>query len=88
MMLHRSRRQFRHRGARAAAAKHPGCNRPNRNGTHVAGLIRTDTSGSGPVPAPPALLTRIARILTTAAEHTSNTDLAATLRRDVMRASG
>ncbi|MGV9482310.1 hypothetical protein RND64_20065 [Gordonia sp. w5E2] len=40
------------------------------------------------MPAPPALLTRIARILTTAAEHTSNTDLAATLRRDVMRASG
>ena len=54
----------------------------------VTGLIQADTSGSGPVPAPPALLTRIARILTTAAEHTDNTDLAATLRRDAMRASG
>ncbi|MFC9982673.1 hypothetical protein [Gordonia sp. NPDC127522] len=54
----------------------------------VTGLLQADTSGSGPVPAPPALLTRIARILTTAAEHTDNTDLAATLRRDAMRASG
>ncbi|WP_168701050.1 hypothetical protein [Gordonia paraffinivorans] len=54
----------------------------------VTGLIQADTSGSGPVPVPPALLTRIARILTTAAEHTDNTDLAAVLRRDAMRASG
>lgn len=55
----------------------------------VTGLIQADTSsGSGSVPAPPALLTRIARILTAAPEHTTNTDLAATLRRDAMRASG
>ncbi|PKZ64141.1 hypothetical protein CYJ73_18640 [Gordonia terrae] len=54
----------------------------------VTGLIQADTPGSGPVAVPPALLTRIARILTTAAEHTDNTDLAATLRRDAMRASG
>ncbi|WP_254859789.1 hypothetical protein [Gordonia sp. IITR100] len=54
----------------------------------VTGLIQADASGSGPVPVPPALLARIARILTTAAEHTDNTDLAAVLRRDAMRASG
>lgn len=54
----------------------------------VTGLIQADTPGSGPVAVPPALLTRIARILTTAAEHTDSTDLAATLRRDAMRASG
>ncbi|MFT4397814.1 hypothetical protein ACLTEW_23055 [Gordonia lacunae] len=54
----------------------------------VTGIIQSDTPGSAPVPVPPALLARIARILTTAAEHTDNTDLAATLRRDAMRASG
>lgn len=55
----------------------------------VTGLIQADTSsGTGPVPVPPALLTRIARILTTAAEYTDNADLAAVLRRDAMRASG
>lgn len=54
----------------------------------VTGLIQADTTGGGPVPIPPALLSRIARILTTAAEHTDNADLAAALRRDAMRASG
>ncbi|OBB17036.1 hypothetical protein A5761_11325 [Mycolicibacterium setense] len=51
----------------------------------VAGLVQSDHT-SGPVSAPPALLSRIGRFLATVAELTDNPDLSAALRRDAMRA--
>ncbi len=51
----------------------------------LAGLIQSDHSG-GPIAAPPALFSRIARTLTTVADLTDNTRLAKALRRDAMRA--
>lgn len=51
----------------------------------LAGLIQSDHT-VGPVAAPPAMLARIARTLTTVADLTDNEDLAAALRRDAMRA--
>lgn len=51
----------------------------------LAGLIQSDHT-VGPVAAPPAMLARIARTLTTVADLTDNDDLAAALRRDAMRA--
>lgn len=51
----------------------------------VAGLIQSDHT-SGPVAAPPALLSRIGRFLATVADLTDNADLSAALRRDAMRA--
>ncbi|ROZ88064.1 hypothetical protein EEB19_22245 [Gordonia sp. OPL2] len=52
----------------------------------ICGIIQADTT-TPIVPIPPALPVRIARMLTTAADLTDNTDLAAALRRDAMRAS-
>lgn len=51
----------------------------------LAGLVQADHT-VGPVAAPPAMLARIARTLTTVADLTDHTDLAAALRRDAMRA--
>ncbi|SKQ80648.1 hypothetical protein [Mycobacteroides abscessus] len=51
----------------------------------LAGLIQADHT-VGPVAAPPAMLARTARTLTTIADLTDNEDLAAALRRDAMRA--
>ena len=51
----------------------------------LAGMVQAEHA-QGPVAAPPALLTRIARMLTTAAELTDNEALSHTLRRDGIRA--
>jgi hypothetical protein len=50
----------------------------------LAGLLQADHTG-GPIAAPPAMFSRIARTLTTTADMTDNTELAAALRRDAMR---
>lgn len=49
----------------------------------LAGLLQADHTG-GPIAAPPAMFSRIARTLTTTADMTDDADLAATLRRDAM----
>lgn len=51
----------------------------------LAGLIQADHT-AGPIAAPPALLSRIARTLNTVADLTDSPDLSAALRRDAMRA--
>lgn len=51
----------------------------------LAGLIQSAHT-DGPIAAPPAMFSRIARTLTTAANLTDNADLAVALRRDAMRA--
>ena len=51
----------------------------------LAGLIQSDHD-HGPIAAPPAMFSRIARTLTTVAELTDNAGLAQALRRDAMRA--
>jgi hypothetical protein len=51
----------------------------------LAGLIQSDHD-HGPIAAPPAMFSRIARTLTTVAELTDNAGLAHALRRDAMRA--
>lgn len=51
----------------------------------LSGLVQAEYTG-GPIAAPPAMFSRIARTLTTVADLTDNTDLAAALRRDAMRA--
>lgn len=51
----------------------------------VAGIIQADHT-AGPISTPPALLSRIARTLTTVADLTDNPELARALRRDAARA--
>jgi hypothetical protein len=51
----------------------------------LAGLIQSDHAGAA-IAAPPVMLSRIARTLTTVAELTDNTGLADALRRDAMHA--
>lgn len=51
----------------------------------LAGMMQADHT-SGHITAPPAMFARIARTLTSVAELADNADLAATLRRDAMRA--
>ncbi len=50
----------------------------------LAGLLQADHI-SGPIAAPPAMFSRIARTLTTTADMTDNDELATALRRDAMR---
>ena len=50
----------------------------------LAGLLQADHT-AGPIAAPPAMFSRIARTLTTTADMTDNDELATALRRDAMR---
>ena len=52
----------------------------------IAGVLQAETHDDRHIPVPSALTARIARILTTAADHTPDSELAATLRRDAIRA--
>ena len=52
----------------------------------IAGVLQAESDDDRHIAVPPALTVRIARILTTAADHTPDSELAATLRRDAIRA--